>query len=127
MRYFLSLTAPPVEFLIELTPITVEEKEKAEFFVEISDETAEVTWLKDGKPITAGGPYKMTSIGKKRHLIIKEAELPDQAVYTCTVRDKTSVAELVVERKSFVIDKNIDLSMFKVFSSGYVMLNRVYA
>ena len=55
--------------------------------------------MKDGQPIRSGGPIKITRVGKEHRLVVKEAELTDQANYTCQVRDKTSTAELIVEGK----------------------------
>ncbi len=98
--YSYLLTAPPVEFITELKPVTTTEKHKVELTCEISDETAEVVWLKNMTPIKSEGRFKITSRGQKRTLVISSAELDDESDYTVEVRDKTSTAKLTVEGKN---------------------------
>ena len=83
--------------------MTTTEKNKVEFMCQISDETAEVTWYKNKKPIKSEGRFKITSRGKERRLVISSAELDDEAEYTCEVRDKSSTAKLTVEGKIYLI------------------------
>ncbi|XP_038047566.1 titin-like, partial [Patiria miniata] len=88
---------PPVEFLTELTPITVTERQTAEFICEVSDEKAEVTWLRDGKPIEPSDKYLIVKRGRERRLSVTNTEFPDESDYTCVIGDRKTSAELLVD------------------------------
>ena len=70
---------------------------------------AQVTWLKDGKPIREGKKYQFVEEGPVRKLIVKAIESSDQADYTCVVGQQKTQAGLFVEGKigkaTFIIIK----------------------
>nr|XP_028607457.1 LOW QUALITY PROTEIN: obscurin [Podarcis muralis] len=74
------------------------EGEKTRLECELSKETKEVVWLKEGKPIQPGGKYELISEGKKQTLIINGFKAEDQGSYTCMASpDVKTSAKLSVE------------------------------
>lgn len=66
--------------------------------------TPDVTWIKEGKQITPGGRF---SISSNYTLVIKEAAVDDSAEYTCSVKSvagtdsESSTVEII--SKSFTL------------------------
>ncbi|XP_071791673.1 obscurin-like protein 1 [Asterias amurensis] len=87
----------PVEFLTELKPLKVAEKQTAEFVCEISDENAEVTWMRDGQPIEESDKFLIVKQGLERRLSVTNADVPDGATYSCMVGDRRTSADLLVD------------------------------
>lgn len=54
---------------------------------EISDPTAQVSWLKDGVPLLQQTGLDIQSEGTMRKMIIQSAELKHSGVYSCEARD----------------------------------------
>ena len=65
----------------------------------MSDEKAEVTWLKNGEEIKPDDEkYEFVVSGKKRGLKLKSADVSDSAEFTCRTQDNnTSSASLTVK------------------------------
>ena len=96
-------TALPVEFLTELKPLKVAEKQTAEFVCEISDENAEVTWMRDGQPIEESDKFLIVKRGLERRLSVTNADVPDGATYSCMVGDRRTSADLLVDGECIYI------------------------
>ena len=78
---------------------TVEFDEATTLQCEVSMPQAQVTWLKDGEPITVGKKYEVVEEGPVRRLIIKTIETEDQADYTCVVGKQKTEAGVFVKGK----------------------------
>lgn len=87
------------EFVKPLQDYEVTENEIAILDVELSSETTEVTWFKDGEKITSKSHPKveMAHEGKVRKLILRKASVHDEGEYTCVLdEDQECRAELYV-------------------------------
>uniref|UniRef100_A0A8D8G2B6 Titin n=2 Tax=Culex pipiens TaxID=7175 RepID=A0A8D8G2B6_CULPI len=90
------LEAKP-EFLRKLEDVETKEKQNAVLEVEISSETADVTWYKEGKKIVEQkGKYEFSKKGKTRSLFVRSTSVHDEGEYTCTLADQECTAEVVV-------------------------------
>ena len=58
---------------------------------------AEVTWLRNGEPLTPDDRVKVTSDGKKHTLTIDKSILDDATKYTIKIGEVESTAKLTVE------------------------------
>uniref|UniRef100_A0A673NGV4 Myosin-binding protein C, fast-type-like n=1 Tax=Sinocyclocheilus rhinocerous TaxID=307959 RepID=A0A673NGV4_9TELE len=72
---------PPVTITKMLDDIHVVVGEKVEFEVEVSDEGANVKWMKDGVELSRDGKYRFKKDGTKHWLIINEATTEDIGTY----------------------------------------------
>lgn len=102
--YFLQILAAPIEFLTEIQSVQAVEDEPAVFTCEISDENAEVTWMKNDEEIKPNDEkYEFIVSGKKRGLKVKSTDVSDTAEFTCKTKDKTSSASLTVTGTSYYL------------------------
>lgn len=77
-----------------------EEFGEATLETEISVESGEVQWMRQGVVIQAGPRHTLAHSGCTRTLTIRELTLSDRGTYRCeTLHDRTQV-KLNVERKS---------------------------
>ncbi|KAJ8251055.1 hypothetical protein GJAV_G00216750 [Gymnothorax javanicus] len=105
---------PPVTITKLLDDMHVVVGERVEFEVEVSEEGANVIWMKDGKELErdGGGKYRFKKDGKKHYLIIQEATKEDIGMYECLTNGGHSKAELEVEDKQLEVLQSIaDLSV----------------
>uniref|UniRef100_A0A0K2U6Y3 Uncharacterized protein n=1 Tax=Lepeophtheirus salmonis TaxID=72036 RepID=A0A0K2U6Y3_LEPSM len=87
----------PHKFTSELKGKNVVEDDQAVFQIEVENEDAEVTWLKDGVPIVADGKrVQIIKEGKKRKLIINKCKLEDAGNITVQTNADSSSADLNV-------------------------------
>ena len=101
---FSSNLAAPIEFLTEIQSVQAVEDEPAVFTCEISDENADVTWLKNEEEIKPDDEkYEFIVSGKKRGLKVKSTDVSDTAEFTCKTKDKTSSASLTVTGTSYYL------------------------
>lgn len=87
------------EFVKPLQDYEVTENEIAILDVELSTETTEVTWFKDGEQVTPDTNPKVELVkeGKTRKLILRSASVHDEGEYTCVLNeDQECKAELYV-------------------------------
>uniref|UniRef100_A0A8C1MC16 Myosin binding protein C, fast type a n=1 Tax=Cyprinus carpio TaxID=7962 RepID=A0A8C1MC16_CYPCA len=104
---------PPVTITKMLDDIHVVVGEKVEFEVEVSDEGANVKWMKDGVELSRDGKYRFKKDGTKHWLIINEATTEDIGTYYVYTSGGESKAELEVEGTSFdkVLQSIADLTL----------------
>ncbi|MEQ2312778.1 Myosin-binding protein C, cardiac-type, partial [Ameca splendens] len=91
---------PPVTITKLLDDVHTVVGEKVEFEVEVSEEGANVKWMKDEVELnreTAGSKYRFKKDGKKHVLIITEATKEDIGMYYAFTNGGESKAELEVE------------------------------
>lgn len=86
------------EFTLTLQDTTVRESEDAVMVVEITKESEEVRWYKDGKEIIPDPSqrYQVESMGRQHKLVIRSASLDDMGIYSCTVEERECSAQLHV-------------------------------
>ncbi|KAG8287915.1 hypothetical protein J6590_027253 [Homalodisca vitripennis] len=85
------------DFVRKLEDFEVKEQEVAILEVEISSETADVTWIKDGLPIEpVPGKLDVEKKGNVRKLLIRSTSVHDEGEYTCTLGDQECTAEVTV-------------------------------
>lgn len=85
------------EFLRTLEDFEVKENEQTTFEVEITSDTADVIWIREGQPVTEeDGRVTLVKEGKIRKLLIKSTSVHDEGEYTCILGDQECTAELTV-------------------------------
>ncbi|XP_076852726.1 myosin binding protein Ca isoform X2 [Brachyhypopomus gauderio] len=98
---------PPVTITKLLDDIHTVVGEKVEFEVEVSEEGANVKWMKDGVELSRDGKYRFKKDGKKHWLIINEATKDDIGIYQAVTNGGESKAELEVEDKELEVLQSI--------------------
>ncbi|XP_071323194.1 myosin binding protein Ca isoform X5 [Trachinotus anak] len=101
---------PPVTITKLLDDVHTVVGERVEFEVEVSEEGANVKWMKDGVELnreTAGSKYRFKKDGKKHILIINEATKEDIGMYHVFTNGGESKAELEVEDKELQVLQSI--------------------
>uniref|UniRef100_A0A3B4ZFB1 Myosin-binding protein C, fast-type-like n=1 Tax=Stegastes partitus TaxID=144197 RepID=A0A3B4ZFB1_9TELE len=101
---------PPVTITKLLDDVHTVVGEKVEFEVEVSEEGANVKWMKDGVELTretAGSKYRFKKDGKRHILIINEATTEDIGMYYAFTNGGESKAELEVEEKELEVLQSI--------------------
>uniref|UniRef100_A0A8C6TYE0 Obscurin like cytoskeletal adaptor 1a n=1 Tax=Neogobius melanostomus TaxID=47308 RepID=A0A8C6TYE0_9GOBI len=89
-----------VMFTKRMDTVNAEEFEEATLQTEISLETGEVQWMRQGVVIQPGPRYTLAQSGRTRTLTIHNLTLSDRGTYRCeTLHDRTQV-KLNVERES---------------------------
>lgn len=85
------------QFVKTLQDYEVKEQETAILEVEITSDTADVVWLKDGQPIEEE-PDKVTFVknGKVRQMLIHQSTVHDEGEYTCQLAEEACTAEIIV-------------------------------
>ena len=85
------------EFVRKLQDFEVKERDIAILEVEITSETAEVTWQKDGEPLSPReDKLEFVKEGNVRKLFIRMASVHDEGEYTCALPDEACTAEVIV-------------------------------
>ncbi|XP_069565073.1 myosin binding protein Ca [Brachyistius frenatus] len=101
---------PPVTITKLLDDVHTVVGEKVEFEVEVSEEGANVKWMKDGVELNremAGSKYRFKKDGKRHILIINEATTEDIGMYYAFTSGGESKAELEVEEKELEVLQSI--------------------
>ncbi|GFY50994.1 obscurin [Trichonephila inaurata madagascariensis] len=88
VTYDVRITSPP-KFLKQMKGSSVLVGEDIEFTVEV-DGTPEptVTWSKDGQTLSPSERIKITSDGKVKKLVIKNATVEDAGNYSCIIKNE---------------------------------------
>lgn len=103
------------EFVRTAGDYEAKELEPAILDVEITSDTADVTWLKDGQPIIEE-PDRVQFVkdGKVRKLLIKTTTIHDEGEYTCILGDQECKAEItIIELPPQIIKKLEDVTVAK--------------
>ncbi|KAG8519593.1 Myosin-binding protein C, cardiac-type [Galemys pyrenaicus] len=100
---------PPVLIIRPLEDQLVMVGQRVEFECEVSEEGAQVKWLKDGVELTREETfkYRFKKDGRKHHLIINEATLEDAGHYTLRTSGGQAMAELIVQEKKLEVYQSI--------------------
>lgn len=85
------------EFVRKLEDVESNELEIVTLEVEITSETASVSWYKDGEEIKPKlNKYEMAKDGKVHQLIVKEVTVYDEGEYTCVLADQECSGDVTV-------------------------------
>ncbi|XP_077422211.1 obscurin-like protein 1a [Vanacampus margaritifer] len=96
-----------VMFTKKTEAVMAEEFGDATLETEISHETGEVQWMRQGVVIQAGSRYSLSHNGCQRSLTIRNLNLSDRGTYRCeTLHDRTQV-KLNVEPRKISIRKGL--------------------
>ncbi|MEQ2191116.1 hypothetical protein XENOCAPTIV_021194 [Xenoophorus captivus] len=96
-----------VMFTRKMEAVTAEEFGEATLETEISLETGEVQWMRQGVVIQSGARHTLAQNGCKRSLTIQNLSLSDRGTYRCeTLHDRTQV-KLNVEPRKISIRKSL--------------------
>ncbi|KAM8845092.1 myosin binding protein Ca isoform 2-T3 [Spinachia spinachia] len=101
---------PPVTITKLLDDAHTVVGQKVEFEVEVSEEGANVKWMKDGVELnkeTAGSRYRFKKDGRRHVLIVNEATKEDIGMYHALTNGGESKAELEVEDKELEVLQSI--------------------
>ena len=111
---------PLPELVKKISNLEVKEREPATFVVEVSSETAQVTWHKDGEPLDVGSDrFEFLSEGKERRIIIKNVSIHDEGEYTCSFGEQECTAEMVVIELSPALFSSICLVLYRFIGSYF--------
>ncbi|XP_050974239.1 obscurin isoform X15 [Labeo rohita] len=106
-RAILQVQEAQVLFTKCMDPVVAEEFGEATLEVEVSHETAEVQWMRQGVVIHPGSKFTLKQNGQKRSLTIHKLTLSDRGTYSCeTLHDRTQ-AKLTVEPRKIKIRKDL--------------------
>lgn len=103
------------QFVKTIEDFEVKELETAVLEVEITSDTADVVWLKDGQPLHEA-PNKTDFIkdGKVRRLLIKLASVSDEGEYTCQLAEEACTADVnVIELPPEIVRKLDNVTVAK--------------
>ncbi|KAF5301261.1 hypothetical protein FQR65_LT00961 [Abscondita terminalis] len=103
------------EFTRRLNDCEVKEKDTAIFEVEITSDTADVVWQKDGRPIDETDErFTIEKQEGLRRLIIRNISIHDEGEYSCALPNDQCTADLsVIELPPEIITKMEDQSVTK--------------
>ncbi|XP_017571840.1 myosin-binding protein C, slow-type isoform X7 [Pygocentrus nattereri] len=95
----------PVKIVKELEPVNTTVNERIELECEVSEEGAQVKWLKNGVEVPTGvrSRYRVKSEGTKHWLIIDDAMKEDTGTYSLMATGGTSEARVQVDLKPLKI------------------------
>lgn len=86
-------------FTKKMAPVVAEEYSQATLEVEVSLESGEVQWMRQGVLIHPGAKYTLKHQGFKHSLTVHKLATSDRGTYSCeTLHDRTQ-ARLTVERE----------------------------
>ncbi|XP_026861476.2 obscurin-like protein 1 isoform X4 [Electrophorus electricus] len=106
-KAILQVQETQVLFTKSMESVAAEEFGEATFEAEVSLESGEVQWMKQGVVIHPGPKFALKENGRKRSLTIRKLTLSDQGTYTCeTLHDRTQ-AKLTVEPRKIKIRKGL--------------------
>ncbi|XP_062850214.1 myosin-binding protein C, slow-type isoform X1 [Trichomycterus rosablanca] len=95
----------PVKIVKDLEPVKTTVNERVELECEVSEEGAQVKWMKNGVEVPTGvrSRYRVKSEGKKHWLIIEDASKEDTGTYSIMATGGTSEAHVQVDLKPFKV------------------------
>ncbi|KAK2906321.1 hypothetical protein Q8A73_010264 [Channa argus] len=96
-----------VLFTKKMTPVTAEEYSDAILEVEVSLDSGEVQWMRQGVLIHPDAKYALKHSGRKHSLTIHKLAMSDRGTYSCeTLHDRTQ-AQLTVEPRKITIERGL--------------------
>ncbi|XP_045909528.1 obscurin [Micropterus dolomieu] len=96
-----------VLFTKKMTPFVAEEYSEATLEVEVSLDSGEVQWMRQGMLIHPGAKYTVKHKGRKHSLTIHKLAMSDRGTYSCeTLHDRTQ-AQLTVEPRKITIKRGL--------------------
>ncbi|XP_078118989.1 obscurin-like protein 1 [Sander vitreus] len=96
-----------VLFTKKMTPVVAEEYSEATLEVEVSLDSGEVQWMRQGVLIHPGAKNSLKHKGRKHSLTIFNLAMSDRGTYSCeTLHDRTQ-AQLTVEPRKITIKKGL--------------------
>nr|XP_046260553.1 obscurin-like protein 1 isoform X7 [Scatophagus argus] len=96
-----------VLFTKKMTPVVAEEYSEATLEVEVSLDSGEVQWMRQGVLIHPGAKYTLKHKGRKHSLAIHRLAMSDRGTYSCeTLHDRTQ-AQLTVEPRKITIKRGL--------------------
>ncbi|KAM8749665.1 obscurin isoform 3-T4 [Acanthopagrus schlegelii] len=96
-----------VLFTKKMTPVVVEEYSEATLEVEVSLDSEELQWMRQGVLIHPGPKYTLKHKGLKHSLTIHKLSMSDRGTYSCeTLHDRTQ-AQLTVEPRKIKIKRGL--------------------
>ncbi|XP_032368891.1 obscurin-like protein 1 isoform X7 [Etheostoma spectabile] len=96
-----------VLFTKKMTPVVAEEYSEATLEVEVSLDSGEVQWMRQGVLIHPGAKNTLKHKGRKHSLTIYNLAMSDRGTYSCeTLHDRTQ-AQLTVEPRKITIKKGL--------------------
>ncbi|XP_054643859.1 obscurin-like protein 1 isoform X16 [Dunckerocampus dactyliophorus] len=96
-----------VMFTKKMAPVTAEEYSEATLEVEVSLDSSEVQWMRQGVLLHPGPKYTLKHKGPKHSLTIHNLAKSDRGSYSCeTLHDRTQ-AQLTVEHRKITIKKGL--------------------
>ncbi|KAM7380834.1 hypothetical protein PAMP_004106 [Pampus punctatissimus] len=96
-----------VLFTKKMKPVIAEEYSEASLEVEVSLDTGEVQWMRQGVLIHPGPKYTLKHKGRKHSLTIHRLTMSDRGTYSCeTLHDRTQ-AQLTVEPRKITIKRKL--------------------
>uniref|UniRef100_A0A3Q2XJI3 Obscurin-like protein 1 n=1 Tax=Hippocampus comes TaxID=109280 RepID=A0A3Q2XJI3_HIPCM len=88
-----------VRFTKKMAPVTAEEYSDATLEVEVSLDSSEVQWMRQGVLIHPGAKYTLNQQGPKHSLTIHKVTASDRGGYSCETLHDCTQGQLTVERK----------------------------
>ncbi|KAK2839512.1 hypothetical protein Q5P01_013252 [Channa striata] len=96
-----------VLFTKKMTPVVAEEYSDAILEVEVSLDSGEVQWMRQGVLIHPDAKYTLKHRGRKHSLTIHKLAMADRGIYSCeTLHDRTQ-AQLTVEPRKITIKRGL--------------------
>ncbi|XP_028249498.1 obscurin-like protein 1 isoform X11 [Parambassis ranga] len=96
-----------VLFTKKMTPVVAEEYSEATLEVEVSLDSGEVQWMRQGVLIHPGAKYTLKHMGRKHSLTLHNLAMSDRGTYSCeTLHDRTQ-AQLTVEPRKITIKRGL--------------------
>ncbi|KAK7938649.1 hypothetical protein WMY93_001975 [Mugilogobius chulae] len=103
----LQVQEPQVVFTRQMCPVTAEEFGEALLEVEVSQDSEEVQWMRQGVVLHAGPKYSLLKQGRAHSLRIHQLVLSDSGRFSCeTLHDRTQ-AQLTVTPRKISITKGL--------------------
>ncbi|XP_038646092.1 obscurin-like protein 1a isoform X3 [Scyliorhinus canicula] len=103
-----------IVFTRKMASVVAEELQDTTFEVEVSSESAEVQWMKQGVVIQPSPKFLLQQDGRTRRLIVCSTTFADRGNYRCeTLHDRTQ-AKLTVEARRITVKKRLeDLEVYE--------------
>ncbi|CAL8240671.1 unnamed protein product [Merluccius merluccius] len=97
-----------VLFTRSMAPVTAEEFGEATLEVEVSLDSGEVQWMRQGVLLHPGAKYTLKQRGRKRTLTVHRLAIADRGSYSCeSLHDRTQ-AQLTVEPRKVTIKSGLN-------------------